>query len=58
MKRKKHTPEQIVKLLNESEPRLVSGEVKMADICRELGVSVSTYSSAAIRGRAAQLLAA
>lgn len=44
MKRKRHTPEQIVKLLNESEPRLVSGEVKMADICRELGVSVATYS--------------
>ncbi len=44
MKRKRRTPEQIVKLLNESEPRLASREVKMADICRELGVSVATYS--------------
>lgn len=42
MKRKKHTPEQIVKKLREAEMELAKGAV-VADVIRRLGVSEQTY---------------
>ncbi len=42
MKRKKHTPEQIVKKLRESEIELAKGAM-VADVSRKLGVSEQTY---------------
>ena len=42
MKRKKHTPEQIVKKLREVEMDLAKGAV-VADVSRKLGVSEQTY---------------
>ncbi len=42
MKRKKHTPEQIVKKLREAEMDLAKGAV-VADVSRKLGVSEQTY---------------
>lgn len=42
VKRKKHTPEQIVKKLREAEMDLAKGAV-VADVSRKLGVSEQTY---------------
>ena len=42
MKRKKHTPEQIVKKLREAEMELAKGAT-VADVSRRLGVSEQTY---------------
>jgi transposase-like protein len=42
VKRKKHTPEQIVKKLREAEMELAKG-AGVADVSRKLGVSEQTY---------------
>ncbi len=42
MKRKNHTPEQIVKKLRLADVRLAES-VKVDHICKELGVSDATY---------------
>ena len=42
MKRKKHTPEQIVKKLREAEMELAKG-ASVADVSRRLAVSEQTY---------------
>jgi transposase-like protein len=42
VKRKKHTPEQIVKKLREAELDLAKGAA-VADVARKLGVSEQTY---------------
>lgn len=42
MKRKKHTPEQIVKKLREAEMELAKGAM-VVDVSRKLGVSEQTY---------------
>jgi putative transposase len=42
VKRKKHTPEQIVKKLREAEMELAKGAT-VADVSRRLGVSEQTY---------------
>jgi transposase-like protein len=42
VKRKKHTPEQIVKKLREAEMELAKG-AKVADVSRRLAVSEQTY---------------
>ena len=42
MKRKKHTPEQIVKKLREAEMELAKGAM-VSDVSRKLGVSEQTY---------------
>lgn len=42
MKRKKHTPEQIVKKLREAEMELAKGAI-VSDVSRKLGVSEQTY---------------
>lgn len=40
--RKKHTPEQVVRKLATADPMLNEGK-DVADVCRELQVSVQTY---------------
>ena len=42
MKRKRHTPEQIIRKLREAEARLAGGATT-ADVARELGVSETTF---------------
>ena len=42
MKRKTHTPEQIVKKLRQADARIAEG-LKMDQVCKELGVSDATY---------------
>jgi putative transposase len=42
VKRKKHTPEQIVKRLREAEMELAKGAI-VCDVSRKLGVSEQTY---------------
>jgi putative transposase len=42
MKRKSHTPEQIIRKLRTAEQRLNQGQ-SVADMCRPLEVSASTY---------------
>lgn len=42
MKRKGHTPDQIVKKLRLAEARLAEG-LKIDQVCKELGVSDATY---------------
>jgi transposase-like protein len=42
VKRKKHTPEQIVKKLREAEMELAKGAI-VSDVSRKLGVSEQTY---------------
>jgi putative transposase len=42
MKRKRHTPEQVIRLLREAEPRLANGAT-VPDVCKELGVSEATF---------------
>lgn len=42
MKRKRHTPEEIVKKVREAGALLASGK-SLEDVCRALGVSAATY---------------
>jgi transposase-like protein len=42
MKRKKHTPEQIIGKLRRAETRMAGGAT-VAEVCRELEVSEATY---------------
>jgi transposase-like protein len=42
MKRKYHSPEQIVKLLREAEAELAQGRT-VDEVCRKLGISDATY---------------
>lgn len=42
MKRKNHTPEQIVKKLQQADARLADG-LNIDQVCKELGVSTPTY---------------
>ena len=42
MKRKRHTPEEIIKKLREAESLLAAGK-SVEDACRALGVSTPTY---------------
>jgi len=42
MKRKRHSPEQIVQKLRSASEDLARG-AKIEDVCRKLGVSVATY---------------
>lgn len=42
MKRKRHSPEQIVRKLREAETSLATGAV-LEDVCKQLGVSENTY---------------
>jgi hypothetical protein len=42
MKRKRHTPEEIIKKLREAGGMLAAGK-NVEDVCRALGVSVATY---------------
>ena len=42
MKRKRHTPEQIVQKLRSSNEELARGAT-IEDVCRKLGVSIATY---------------
>jgi len=42
MKRKYHRPEQIVKLLRETEAKLAQGHT-VNQVCRQLGISDATY---------------
>ncbi len=41
-KGKKHTPEQIVKLLRDAETSLITGKT-VAHVCQEIGISEQTY---------------
>lgn len=41
-KRKRHTPEQVVRKLGQAD-RLLAGGADVAAVCRELGVSEQTY---------------
>jgi transposase-like protein len=42
MKRKGHTPDQIVKKLRQADAKLAEG-LKMDQVCKEIGVSDATY---------------
>ncbi len=42
MKRKYHTPGQIIKLLRAAEPKLAAGQ-SVAEVSRQLGISEATY---------------
>ena len=42
MKRKRHTPDQIIRKLREAEAELGSGS-RVADVCKKLGVSEVTF---------------
>lgn len=42
MKRKKHTPEQIIRKLRRAETRMAEGAT-VAEVCREMEVSEATY---------------
>jgi putative transposase len=42
MKRKRHSPEEVIRKLREADGRLASGE-SIAQVCRDLGVSETTY---------------
>jgi putative transposase len=42
MKRKRHTPEQVIRLLREAEARLANGAT-VPEVCKELGVSEATF---------------
>jgi putative transposase len=42
MKRKRHTPEQIIRKLREADAQLSAG-VTIAEVCRGFGVSETTY---------------
>ena len=42
MKRKRHSPEEVIRKLREADGRLAGGE-SIAQVCRDLGVSETTY---------------
>lgn len=42
MKRKRHSPEQIIRKLREAEAALTTGAA-VEDVCKQLGVSENTY---------------
>lgn len=42
MKRKRHSPEQVVRKLREAEASLATGAA-LEDVCKQLGVSENTY---------------
>jgi putative transposase len=42
MKRKRHSPEEVIRKLREADGRLANGE-SIAQVCRDLGVSETTY---------------
>jgi len=42
MKKKSHTPEQIVRIIREAEAKLAYGQT-VEQVCRELGISEGTY---------------
>ena len=42
MKRKRHTPDEIIRTLREAEAQLGTGS-KVADVCKRLGVSEVTF---------------
>lgn len=42
MKRKRHSPEQIVRKLREAEADLAAGKA-VAEVCKQLGVTATTY---------------
>jgi transposase-like protein len=42
MKRKRHTPDEVIRKLREAEAQLGTGS-KVADVCKELGVSENTF---------------
>tara|TARA_B100000315_G_C14202180_1_gene418135 strand:+ start:54 stop:332 length:279 start_codon:yes stop_codon:yes gene_type:complete len=42
MKRKRHTPEQIIRKLRDVEQRLAAGET-LDRVCKDLGIAESTY---------------
>ena len=42
MKRKTHSPEQIVRMLREADAKIAAGST-VEQICRELGISDATY---------------
>jgi len=42
MKRKRHTPEQVVRKLRQAEVALAAGK-QVAEVCKQLGVSEQTY---------------
>lgn len=42
MKRKRHSPEQIVRKLREAEGNLAAGKA-VAEVCKQLGVTETTY---------------
>jgi hypothetical protein len=50
MKRKRHTPDEIIRKLREAEAQLGTGS-KVADVCKRLGVSEVTFHRCA-RGTA------
>jgi putative transposase len=51
MKRKRHTPEQIVRKLREADRMLAEG-VDLALVCRQLEISVQTYQRWRVQYRA------
>ena len=42
MKRKRHTPDQIIRKLRDAEAQIAAG-AKIADVCKKLGVSEVTF---------------
>ena len=42
MKKRSHTPEQIVRIIRQVEAKLASGQT-VEQVCRELGISEGTY---------------
>jgi transposase-like protein len=42
MKKKSHTPEQIVRMLRDAEAKLATGQT-VEQVCRELGIGEGTY---------------
>ncbi len=42
MKRKRHTPEQIIRHLREAEAKLGNGAI-LPEVCKELGISEATF---------------
>lgn len=42
MKRKRHTPDEIIRKLREAEAQISAGK-RIADVCKKLGVSENTF---------------
>lgn len=43
MKKKRHTPEQIVRMLRQAEAKLATGTTTLPELARELGISEATF---------------